>query len=68
MPTHLVSTSVAHRLDAGTYSACIVARRPVAAPSRPVASPFARMAAIAAPYLGSALLGALLAMAYGVTP
>lgn len=70
MPTHLVFTSVAARLDAGTYSPAIAraTRSPVAVPSRPVASPFARVATYAAPYVGSALLGALLAMAYGVTP
>lgn len=66
--THLVFESVARRLDAGTYSPCIVARIPAVAPTRPVASPVARVATLAAPYVGSALLGALLALAYGVTP
>ena len=66
--THLVFTSVARRLDAGTYSAAIVARSPVVPPTRPVASPFRGMATIVAPYVGSALLGALMALAYGVAP
>ena len=68
--THIVYTSIAQRLDAGTYSACIAraTRSPVAPPSRHVASPFARVATVVAPYLGSALLGAFLALAYGVTP
>jgi hypothetical protein len=65
--THIVYTSIAQRLDAGTYSTCI-ARRPVAPPTRPVASPYAGMATIVAPYVGSALLGALLALAYQVQP
>lgn len=66
--THIVYTSIAARLDAGTYSPAIVARMPVAQPTRPLARPLARMATIAAPYVGSALLGAFLALAYGVTP
>jgi hypothetical protein len=68
--THIVYTSIAARLDAGTYSPCIVraARMPIAAPTRPVASLAARSASLAAPYVGCALLGALLALAYGVSP
>jgi hypothetical protein len=68
--THIVYTSIAARLDAGTYSPALARalRSPVAVPSRPVAGPFAGMAAVALPYVGCALLGALLALAYGVTP
>lgn len=64
--THLVFTSVAARLDAGTYSPAVASamRGPVAAPTRPVASPFRGMATAVAPYVGSALLGAFLALAF----
>ena len=61
MPTHLVFTSVAARLDAGTYSPCVVARMPVAAPVRPVAS-------VSAPwwaYAASALMGAVMGLMLG---
>jgi hypothetical protein len=68
--THIVYTSIAARLDAGTYSPGIARalRAPIAAPSSPVASLAARVASLAAPYVGSALLGAVLALAYGVSP
>lgn len=66
----IVYTSIAQRLAAGTYSPCVARamRSHAAPPVRPVASTLARMATIAAPYIGSALLGAFLALAYGVTP
>jgi hypothetical protein len=58
----LIMTSVARRLEAGTY-------QPRAkAPSSPVASLSQSVWAIVAPYLGSALLGAFLALAFMVTP
>jgi hypothetical protein len=62
----LLYTSIAARLDAGTYSPCVArARRAaIAAPRRPVAGLAARVAAVAAPYLGCALLGALLALCF----
>lgn len=68
--THIVFTSVARRLDAGAYSPAIARaqRAPVAAPTRPVAHPFSGMATVVAPYVGSALLGALLALAFQVSP
>lgn len=68
--THIVYTSIAQRLDAGTYSPCVARalRSPVAAPSSSVSSPFAGMAAAVAPYIGSALLGAFLALAFQVQP
>jgi hypothetical protein len=58
----IVFRSVARRLEAGTY-------QPRAkAPSSPVASlPPSAWAAVA-PYLGSALLGAALALAFMVQP
>jgi hypothetical protein len=61
MPTHLVFTSVAARLDAGTYSPCVVARTPVAAPSGPTAS-------VSAPlwtYAAAAALGAVMGLMLG---
>jgi hypothetical protein len=61
--THLVFESVARRLEAGTYLP-----RPIAAPSRPIAALPPSTWAIAAPYLGSALLGAALALAFAVQP
>jgi hypothetical protein len=68
--THIVYTSIAARLDAGEYSPAIAraTRSPAAVPSRRVAGPFDGMATVALPYIGSALLGALMALAYGVTP
>ena len=65
--THIVYTSIAQRLDAGTYSACIAraTRSSVAPPSGPMASPYARMATIVAPYVGSAILGALMGLLLG---
>lgn len=68
--THIVYTSIAQRLDAGTYSPAVAraTRSHAAQPTRPVASPYAGMAASVAPYVGSAILGALMALAYGVTP
>lgn len=70
MPTHFVFESVARRLDAGAYSLAVARaqRAPVAAPTRPVAHPFAGMATVVAPYVGSALLGAILALAFQVQP
>jgi hypothetical protein len=59
----LVFTSVARRLEAGTYLP-----RPVAAPVRPVTALSPSLWAIVAPYLGSALLGAFLAACFTVTP
>lgn len=59
----LVFTSVARRLEAGTYQP-----RPVAAPSSPVASLPPSAWAVVAPYVGSALLGAVLALAFMVQP
>jgi hypothetical protein len=59
----LIMTSIARRLEAGTYLP-----RPVAAPSSPVASLSRSAWAAVAPYVGSALLGAFLALAFMVTP
>lgn len=59
--THIVYTSIAQRLDAGTYSACIVARRPVAAPSRPVASASEPLWT----YAASAAIGAVIGLMLG---
>jgi hypothetical protein len=59
----LVFQSVARRLEAGTYQP-----RPVAAPVRPVASLSPSAWAVVAPYLGSALLGAFLALCFTVQP
>jgi len=61
MPTHFVFQSVARRLDAGTYSPAIVARMPVAAPVRPMASVPAPMWTYAAAALMGAVIGLLLA-------
>jgi hypothetical protein len=61
MPTHLVFESVARRLDAGTYSPCIVARMPVAAPQRPMAS-------VSEPwwtYAAAGLMGAVMGLMLG---
>lgn len=58
----LIFTSVARRLDAGTY-------QPRAkAPSCHVASLSRSSWSIVAPYLGSAILGAFLALAFMVQP
>lgn len=60
MPTHLVFQSVAARLDAGTYSTTI-ARMPVAAPVRPMAS-------VSEPwwtYAAAALMGAVIGLLLG---
>lgn len=64
MPTHLVFESVARRLDAGSYSPCVVARMPVAAPSSPVVS-------VSAPlwtYAAAALMGAVIGLMLGGAP
>jgi len=59
----LIFRSVARRLEAGTYLP-----RPIAAPTRPVTElPPSAWAAVA-PYLGSAILGAVLVLAFTVTP
>lgn len=58
MPTHIVFTSVARRLADGTYSPAIVARRPIPAPQRPVAS----VSAPAWTYAASALMGAVIGL------
>lgn len=60
MPTHFDITSIARRLDAGTYSACI-ARRPLAAPQRHVAS----VSAPAWTYVAAALMGAVIGLMLG---
>ena len=60
MPTHLVFTSVARRLADGTYSPSIVARMPVAAPTRHVASVSAPMWTYAAAGIMGAVIGLLL--------
>lgn len=58
----LVFRSVARRLEAGTY-------QPRAkAPSSPVTALSRSPWAIMAPYVGSALLGAFLALCFTVTP
>lgn len=57
----LIMTSIAKRLESGTY-------RPVAAPSCPVAALSPSPWAIVAPYLGSALLGAILGALLGGAP
>jgi hypothetical protein len=58
----LVFTSVARRLEQGTY-------QPRAkAPSSPVTELSPSLWAIVAPYLGSALLGAFLALCFTVSP
>jgi hypothetical protein len=59
----IVFRSVARRIEAGTYLP-----RPVAAHTRPVASLSRSPWAAVAPYLGSALLGAALALAFTVQP
>lgn len=59
MPSHFVFESVARRLDAGTYSACI-ARRPIAAPVRPVASVSEPLLTYAAAGLMGLVIGLLL--------
>ena len=61
MPTHFHMQSIAARLDAGTYSPCVVARMPVAAPSRPVASVSEPWWTYAAAALMGAVIGSLLA-------
>lgn len=61
MPTHFDITSIARRLDAGTYSPCVVARMPVAAPTRPMASVSAPLWTYAAAALMGAVIGILLA-------
>lgn len=59
----LVFQSVARRLEAGTYLP-----RPVAAPTRPATALSRSPWAIVAPYVGSAILGAFLALCFAVTP
>lgn len=61
MPTHFTMQSIAARLDAGTYSPCVVARMPVAAPSSPAASVSEPWWTYAASGLLGALIGLLLA-------
>lgn len=63
MPTEvLVFQSVARRLEAGTY-------QPRAkAPSSPVTELSPSPWAVVAPYVGSAILGAFLALCFTVTP
>lgn len=61
MPSHFSFESIAARLDAGTYSPCVVSRMPVAAPVRPVAS-------VSAPlwtYAAAAALGAVIGLMLG---
>jgi hypothetical protein len=57
----LLYTSIAARLDAGTYSPCVVARMPVAAPTRHVASPTEPWWT----YAASAVMGAAIALMLG---
>lgn len=59
MPTHFVFESVARRLDAGTYSPAI-ARMPVAAPVRPMASVTEPLWTYAAAALMGAVIGLML--------
>lgn len=61
MPSHFTMQSIAQRLDAGTYSPCVVARMPVAAPSSPMASVSAPAWTYAAAALMGAVIGLLLA-------
>lgn len=61
MPTHFTMQSIAARLDAGSYSTAIVARMPVAAPSRPMASVSEPWWTYAAAALMGAVIGLLLA-------
>jgi hypothetical protein len=58
----LIFRSVARRLEAGTYHPRAMAS------SSPVASLSPSPWAVAAPYLGSALLGAVMALAFMVQP
>jgi hypothetical protein len=61
MPSHFTMQSIAQRLDAGTYSPSIVARMPVAAPQRPVAS-------VSEPwwtYAAAGLMGAVIGLMLG---
>ena len=61
MPSHFTMQSIAARLDAGTYSPCVVARMPVAAPQRPVAS-------VSEPwwtYAAAGLMGAVIGLMLG---
>lgn len=60
MPTHLVFSSVAQRLDAGTYSPAVV-RNLAAPPSSPMAASFAPLWT----YAASALMGALIGLMLG---
>lgn len=61
MPSHFSFESIAARLDAGTYSPCVVARMSVAAPVRPLASVSAPLWTYAAAGLMGAVIGLLLA-------
>lgn len=61
MPSHFTMQSIASRLDAGTYSPCVVARMPVAAPVRPMAS----LPAPAWTYAAAALMGAVIGLMLG---
>lgn len=61
MPTHFTMQSIAARLDAGTYSPCVVSRMPVAAPVRPMAS----VSAPAWTYAAAGLLGAVIGLLLG---
>lgn len=60
MPSHFSFESIAARLDAGTYSAYI-ARRPIAAPSRPKESAIAPLWTYAAAAACGLVIGLLLA-------
>lgn len=60
MPSHFSFESIAARLDAGTYSTAI-ARMPVAAPVRPMASVSAPLWTYAAAAALGAVIGLLLA-------
>jgi hypothetical protein len=66
----LLYTSIAARLDAGTYSPGVAraARMPIAAPTRHASASSASPWPAVLPYVGSALLGALLALCYTVSP
>lgn len=61
MPSHFTMQSIAARLDAGTYSAAIVARRPLPASSRPTGSAFAPLWTYAAAAACGLVIGLMLA-------
>lgn len=64
MPTHLVFESVAARLERGEYSPAIARRMTFAVPAVHTAHGPQPMRQYAAELLGSALLGALVALAF----